>query len=221
MDLYGQQSTREAYSRLCEIISIDEIMDEVVKSLSRIFCGGDGTKRSWFFEPRPVANDTLINRFIEHLHGDFCIAYHATKRENSNSIANRGLLIPDAENGVKVSHGSALGRGIYLAKNMTTACGYLSSTRVTPRFEPNVFVCLINNKGLVYDSDDVVVVERPDHVLPIIAIDLCMYPRQRKGSVCRGVTKKGDPCQNGAKYGHYCGIHKVGELRSPIPPLYV
>lgn len=43
-------------------------------------------------------------------------AFHGTRLANMPSIFGRGLLIPGRGNSVKVAHGSAHGRGIYVAK---------------------------------------------------------------------------------------------------------
>lgn len=68
--------------------------------------------------------------------------FHGTKSSNHASIFDRGLLVPDVSNGLRVVNGSAYGRGIYttLGGSVSTSRGYCS--------EPRMLVC-----GLLDDSN--------------------------------------------------------------------
>merc|ERR1712007_282242 len=80
--------------------------------------------------PVPLAYE-VQQRFMESYRkspGSIIPVLHGTNECNKESIFSRGLLIPSAENGLKVAHGSAHGLGIYAAdlSNPQTAMCYSS-----------------------------------------------------------------------------------------------
>merc|ERR1712007_64847 len=80
--------------------------------------------------PVPLAHE-VQQRFVESYRkfpGSIIPVLHGTNECNKESIFSRGLLIPSAENGLKVAHGSAHGLGIYAAdlSNPQTAMRYSS-----------------------------------------------------------------------------------------------
>lgn len=71
-----------------------------------------------FLKPTPLA-EGVQEKFLtatEELEGKLIPTYHGTSEHNFPSIFQRGLLVPyQANNGIRVAHGSAHGVGIYTA----------------------------------------------------------------------------------------------------------
>lgn len=70
--------------------------------------------------------------FFQGISNHVILAFHGTKAANVNSIADKGLLMPGQ---VKVAHGSAYGRGIYVSPDPSFALGYAPEGRL--------FVCAV------------------------------------------------------------------------------
>jgi len=95
--------------------------------------------------PVPLAHE-VQERFVEScckFPGRIIPVFHGTHESNKESIFRRGLLIPSAENELKVVHGSAHGLGIYAAD--------LSSPQTAMHYSSNrhLLVC-----AMLVETDD-------------------------------------------------------------------
>lgn len=87
-----------------------------------------------------VNNNTIERRFLARWKENAAthcpmILFHGTRRCNIESIASRGLIVPNSGSGVRVVNGSAYGVGIYAAKNAGYSRSYTQGC-------PLMFVCV-------------------------------------------------------------------------------
>jgi len=118
-------------------------------------------------QPAPLAA-AVQTRFMQRLQGSkvwpqICPGFHGTNACNHASIFNRGLLIPGDGNDLKVVHGAAYGRGIYIA-NANAAWlsqGFCSA--------PCMLVCavLLGNNHPVSRHGDAMLVQNSADVIPL------------------------------------------------------
>jgi len=104
-----------------------------------------------FAELIPVwPEEAVQNRFLaacRDLDHAMKITYHGTRKQNFDSIAKRGLLVP-GHGGVKVVHGSAHGVGVYTAK--------LGKASLSKTFSSggSLFVCAVCDTSTTEEHED-------------------------------------------------------------------
>jgi hypothetical protein len=97
------------------------------------------------------------------------LGFHGTPPENLESICSLGL--DPARRG---ANGQAMGRGEYFATRAQTSMAYCRLDPRASRWSVLLFALLEDAAGLSARTEDVVVVHRPDHQLPLCVVSFAV-----------------------------------------------
>jgi len=104
-------------------------------------------------------------------------AFHGTDPCNFESIFAEGLLVPGDGNDLKIAHGAAHGRGVYVgnveSKGASLSWGFCTS--------PRMLVCAVLMDGQLKFAGNAMVVSNSAHIVPLFEIMPAV-----QGYRCRG-----------------------------------
>jgi len=105
------------------------------------------------------ASGRFMNRLsqLQPSECEVALAFHGIRLQHMQSICDRGLLVPNRDNGVAVANGSAYGVGIYTAREASVSVHYASAG-----FCSTIFACAVLTTGAVPYSYDVTVRVQPE-----------------------------------------------------------
>lgn len=114
--------------------------------------------------PAPMSLDAckrFIDQMTRHPQGTLRPAFHGSRACNYASIFQRGLLIPGVGNELRIVNGAAHGKGVYTAN--ADACWLSAGFCDSPR----ILICAVWDAGFVRHVGDAMVVQQPDHAIPL------------------------------------------------------
>jgi len=88
--------------------------------------------------------DRFVNALDCYGKQSLVLGYHGTPKHNLLSIYERGLLVPGKSNGVRIAHGNAHGRGIYIAKS-----GFHGLSQSFLQGSPKMLICGVVDSTIV------------------------------------------------------------------------
>jgi hypothetical protein len=93
------------------------------------------------------------------------LCFHGTATNNIESILQHGLLVPGEGNNIKVSNGSAYGKGIYLSVDPAVSIPFCKGGN-----KMFVCACLLGSKFVTSPNGSIIVAFENSHVMPCFVI---------------------------------------------------
>jgi len=165
--------------------------------------------------PTPLSPE-LQQRFLSACHqnvNDTALGFHGTADSSYKSIFSRGLLVPGEDNEIRVAHGSAYGKGVYIAKpsnpwlsqgfatrygaNKMLVCGVVDDSKNLDQVEKVGTLSMTRKSNDVYHVGDAMVVFDSARVAPLFVAQWKRTRAEDLQPTKQRVNYQASSCQGG------------------------
>jgi len=165
--------------------------------------------------PTPLSPE-LQHRFLSACHQNVngtAFGFHGTADSSYKSIFSRGLLVPGEDNEIRVAHGSAHGKGVYIAKpsnpwlsqgfatrygaNKMLVCGVVDDSKNLDQVEKVGALSMTRKSNDVYHIGDAMVVFDSARVAPLFVAQWKRTRAENLQPTKPRVNYQASSCQNG------------------------